>query len=48
MTGCLVEMAAQSLIHQIDQALLAVDDDDSGAAAAAVGRSLLGAGDDDW
>jgi len=42
------EMAAQSLTHQIDQSLLLADDDDSGAAAAAAGRSLLGAGDDDW
>ena len=41
------EMAAQSLTHQIDQSLLLADDD-SGAAAAAAGRSLLGAGDDDW
>ena len=42
------ELAAQSITRQIDQALLAAGDDDSGAAAAAAGRSLLGAGDDDW
>jgi metal-responsive CopG/Arc/MetJ family transcriptional regulator len=42
------ELAAQSLTRQIDQALLAAEDDDSGAAAAAVGRALLGSGDDGW
>lgn len=42
------ELAAKSLTHQIDQALLAAGDDDSGVAAAIAGRGRLGAGDDDW
>jgi hypothetical protein len=41
------ELAAQSLTHQIDQALQAAADDDSAAAAARAGRRVLAA-EEDW
>lgn len=40
------ELAAQSLTHQIDQALRAAGSDDAGAAAVTAGRRRLAAGDD--
>jgi hypothetical protein len=42
------ELAAQSLISEIDQALQAIGDDGSGTAAAIAGRLPLGDADDDW